>query len=76
MGALLKLMRVYEASAMVVVLVVNREDVNWQASRRREQGSVNERECLREQRSMSNIFPSHFVNLFMHLRLGLWIRSK
>ena len=27
---------------------INREDVNWRASRRREQGLVNERVCLRE----------------------------
>lgn len=27
---------------------INREDVNWQASRRREQSLVNERECLRQ----------------------------
>lgn len=45
-------MGVYEGSAMVVVLVVvqwgaqiNSEDVNWQASRRREQ-SLSMRGCV------------------------------
>lgn len=39
---------VYEGIGGGVATQINREDVNWQASRRREQGLVNERVCLRE----------------------------
>lgn len=53
---------------------INREDVNWQASMRREQGLVNERVCLRERVCESvaecpNIFSPHSVNLFAGLLL-------